>query len=693
MTSVPSLAALGILAGRDLSSLDPHRPYVDAVTFPCPSCGEVAARVPEVIDAWFDAGAMPFAQHGAPWRGAESFAAAYPAQFICEAIDQTRGWFYALMAVGTLVFGRSPYESVVCLGHVVDEQGRKMSKHLGNVMEPMGVLNAHGADAVRWFFAASGSPWDARRIGPGVLDEITRKVLATYWNTVSFLTLHASAGGSGPAGPPPAGEAPDYGAPGPADRPPLDRWLLSEVQSCVRDVTAAMDAFDSAAAGRRIARLVDDLSNWYVRRSRRRLRAGPSDADGASALATLHSALVTVTKLMAPIAPFLADYSWDVIRPPGAPSSVHLAAWPALSADPVDPELSAQMALVRRLVELGRSARAAGGVGTRQPLARALVGATGFDELPGSLRALVAEELNVHDLSALETSTAAAAMGPADGGPVIRYSVKPQFRALGKRFGGQTPAVAAAIRAADPAAVAAAVADGGSFAIAVPGPAAVPAAALRPRPRGRAGARRSRGTPSREAAARPSREAAARPSREVWITADEVVVTQSPASGWDVATADGETVALDLTVTPSLRAEGLAREVIRRVQQARKSDGLAITDRILLRWSASPGDGGPDPASGRGRELATALAVHGEAIATEVLAESLERVPAPEAGAPLAADGTPGQWTEHGDADLGLRFWIRRQALPAAGAMACRSSRAPVPCLSLMPLEGFWADR
>jgi isoleucyl-tRNA synthetase len=647
VTSVASVAALGALAGRDLSSLDPHRPYVDVVTFPCPSCGEVASRVPEVIDAWFDAGAMPFAQHGAPWRGSESFAAAYPAQFICEAIDQTRGWFYALMAVGTLVFGRSAYESVVCLGHVVDEQGRKMSKHLGNVMEPMGVLNAHGADAVRWFFAASGSPWEPRRIGPGVLDEITRKVLATYWNTVSFLTLHAS--------PHPASAAPGHEAAGHPDRPALDRWLLSEVQSCVADVTAAMDAFDSAAAGRRIAGLIDDLSNWYVRRSRRRLRAGPPDADSAattdaattdraSALATLHSALVTVTKLMAPIAPFLADYAWDVIRPPGAPSSVHLAEWPAVAAGPVDLELSAQMAMVRRLVELGRSARAAGGVGTRQPLSRAVVGAAGFDELPGPLRALIAEELNVHDLSALETKTAPAATGPAAGGPIIRYSVKPQFRALGKRFGAQTPAVAAAIRAADPAAVAAAVADGGSFAIAVPGPA-------------------PEGSPEPVPSPEPADS-----SGEVWIAADEVIVTQSPASGWEVATADGETVALDLNVTPSLRAEGLAREVIRRVQQARKSDGLAVTDRIMLRWSALPAAGdsgtarGPDGARAPGSELASALAAHGETIAAEVLAVSLERMPSPGAAAPLAGDGTPGQWSEHGDPDLGLRFWIRRQA-------------------------------
>jgi isoleucyl-tRNA synthetase len=471
---------------------------------------------------------------------------------------------------------------VVCLGHVVDEQGRKMSKHLGNVTEPMGVLNEHGADAVRWFFAASGSPWAARRIGPGVLDEIARKVLGTYWNVVSFLALNESAPGPGPAADL-ADAAPLHG-----DLPALDRWLLSEVQACVRDVTAAMDAFDSATAGRRISGLIEDLSNWYVRRSRRRLRAGSPDE-----LAALRSALVTVTKLMAPIAPFLADHAWSVIRPPGEPPSVHLAAWPAFDARPLDRELSAQMAMARRLVELGRSARAAGGVGTRQPLSRALAGAAGFGELPGPLRALVAEELNVHDLSALSPDTATT------------HSVQPRFRALGKRFGARTPAVAAAIREADPALVATALADGGSFTIAVPGIAPAPA-------------------------------------EKVTITTEDVVVTQVPVTGWEVATANGETVALDLTLTPSLRAEGLARELIRRVQQARKSEGLAVTDPIMLRWSA--------PAS-----LASAIAEHSATIEAEVLAVSMEHGAA-------SGDELP-NWSEHGDAGLGLRFWLRRRVL------------------------------
>ena len=586
LTCVGSLAELGGLAERDLSGLDPHRPYVDDVEFPCPSCGLPASRVPEVIDAWFDSGSMPFAQWGAPLRNLGEFEEAYPAQFICEAIDQTRGWFYSLMAVGTLVFGRSSYENVVCLGHVVDERGRKMSKHLGNVMEPIGLLNAHGADAVRWFFAASGSPWGQRRIGPSVLDEIVRKVLLTYWNTVSFLVLYANAAGSasGSAWTPESASS----APPPASRPLLDRWLLSELHGCVRDVTESLEAFDTAAAGRRLAALIDDLSNWYVRRSRRRFWDGPATPDGAAAFATLHSALVTVTKLMAPVTPFLADYVWGVLRPADEAESVHLSSWPSFDASLIDPSLSAQMALARRLVELGRSARSAAVVRTRQPLSRALVGASGFGALPAALRDLVADELNVHAVESLDSA----------GGELVTYTVKPEFRALGKRFGSATQAVAAAIRATDPAALAHAVAGGGTATVSVESLGAVT------------------------------------------LSADDLVVTQTPLEGWGVATAGGETVALDLSVSDELRGEGLAREVVRLIQDARKGDGLEVTDRIVVRWST--GDPG----------LAAALAAHGGLIAGEVLAVSFGQGEGPggEAGA--------GPWHEHVDGGLALRFWL-----------------------------------
>jgi isoleucyl-tRNA synthetase len=583
LTCVGSLAELSGLAGRDLSGLDPHRPYVDDITFPCPSCGLDATRVPEVADVWFDSGSMPFAQWGAPLRNLSSFEGAFPAQFICEAIDQTRGWFYSLMAVSTLVFGRSSYENVVCLGLVLDADGRKMSKHLGNVIEPLGLMEAHGADAVRWFFAASGSPWAPRRIGTPVLEEIVRKVLLTYWNTVSFLVLYANAS-SDAWRPEDAASAPP-----PAERPLLDRWLLSETNACVRDVTAALESFDAASAGRRLAGFIDDVSNWYVRRSRRRFWDGPSSAGGASAFATLHAALEAITAMMAPITPFLADYMWGVLRPGAAPPSVHLASWPVSAPSLIDTELSSQMALARRLVELGRSARAAASVRTRQPLARALVGAPGFATLPVDLRLLMADELNVRALSPLDA---------ADSGPLVTFTVKPQFRSLGRRFGAATQAVAAAIGAMDPEVFVseAFVSRAGLVSVDVP----------------------SLGT--------------------VELTPDDVIVTQTPLEGWGVATSGGETVALDLSVSPSLRSEGLAREVIRLVQDARKSDGLDVTDRIAVRWSAAADS-----------DLGAALAEHGELIAGEVLAVEF---------GPAVADGDDG-WFDHVDEGLGLRFQLR----------------------------------
>jgi isoleucyl-tRNA synthetase len=578
VTCVGSLAELSELAGRDLTGLDPHRPFVDGVSFDCPSCGELARRVPEVIDVWYDSGAMPFAQHGAPLRGLAEFEAAYPAQFICEALDQTRGWFYSLMAVGTLVFGRSSYENVLCLGLLVDETGRKMSKRLGNALEPIPLMDAHGADALRWFFAVSGSPWGARRVGHDLLSEIVRKVLLTYWNTASFLVLYANAGGW---------TAESVSTPGVADRPLLDRWVLSELHGVVRDVTLSLESFDTAAAGRRLGAFIENLSNWYVRRSRRRFWDGPSAPEGAAAFATLYECVTVLTMLMAPFTPFVTDYVWGVLRRAGAPESVHLASWPGFDPSLIDPVLSAQMALVRRLVELGRSARSGASVRMRQPLSRALIGAAGFEELPAELRWEIAAELNVAELDVLG--------GSGGAGELVDYEVKPNFRSLGRRFGARTPAVAAAITAAPAEEIAPAVLSGETVTV-------------------------------------WSEEEA------VLVGADDVIVTQTPRAGWAVATEAGETVAIDITISPELRREGIAREVIRLIQEARKNDRLDVSDRIRLRWSSG------DP------EVTAALAEHAGLIAGEVLA--VDYGP----GTPAAGAG-PG---EHADADLDLTFWLRR---------------------------------
>jgi isoleucyl-tRNA synthetase len=574
LVCVGSLAELGELAGQDLSELDPHRPYVDDVELACTAdgCGGTMRRVPEVIDAWYDSGSMPFAQWGYPHApgSVAKFENAFPAQFICEAIDQTRGWFYTLMAVSTIVHGRSSYENVLCLGHIVAEDGRKMSKHLGNILLPMPLMDEHGADALRWFMAASGSPWLQRRVGHTVLQEVVRKTLLTYWNTASFLTLYAGANDWAPSGSDPAV----------ADRADLDRWALSELQRLVEEVTAAYETFDTPRVGRLLSTYVDDLSNWYVRRSRRRFWEGD-----AGALATLHECLRTLTLLLAPVVPFVTERVWqDVVRPvtPDAPASVHLASWPAADPALVDASLGEQVALVRRVVELGRSARAASKVRNRQPLGRALVGAPGWSALPDALRREVAEELNVQSFGELA-------------GELVDRSAKGNFRALGKRFGKDTPRVAAAVAAADAEALATSLRASGSATVVVDG-------------------------------------------ADVEVTAEEVLLTETPREGWAVASDGGETVALDLEVTPELRRAGLAREAVRLVQDARKTTGLQVTDRIVLRWEATG-------------ELAEALREHAELVAGEVLAttyaEGLD-----------GADGADGAAQE--DHDLGLRFTVTR---------------------------------
>ena len=553
---VGSLKELSELSGQDLSNLDPHRPYVDDIVIPDPKADpslpeeqRVARRVPEVIDAWFDSGSMPFAQWGAPHVNEEIFRENFPAQYISEAIDQTRGWFYSLLAVSTLVYGRNSFENVVVLGHILAEDGRKMSKHLGNVMEPIPVMDRHGADALRWFMLTSGSPWMARRVGHTALEEIVRKVLLTYYSTVSFFTLYTN-----------VGQGWDHSrladAPAPQDRPMLDRWLLSELNEVVRDVTESMDNFDTAGTGRRLTAFVDDISNWYVRRSRRRFWGGTDTPEGASAFATLFEALETVTLLMAPIVPFLTEHVWSALRRPGSPDSVHLASWPEYRPELVDTKLSEHMALTRRLVELGRSARVDSSVRTRQPLGRALVGAPGFADLSEQLRDQIADELNVESLESLSSV----------GQDLVDHTVKPNFRALGKRFAKRTPLVAQGIQDADPATLVQQVRDTGWAHVEVEG-------------------------------------------EPVEINADEVLVTERPREGWAVATESGETIALDLELTPRLRRAGLAREMVRMLQDARKKSGLEVSDRIHVRWSAAD-------------ETARALEEHNEAIAGEVLAEA-----------------------------------------------------------------------
>jgi isoleucyl-tRNA synthetase len=569
LTCVGSLAELGELAGQDLTDTDPHRPYVDDIVLPCPECGEQARRVTEVIDAWYDSGSMPFAQWGYPYLegSAEQFESAYPAQFICEAIDQTRGWFYSLMAIGTLLFDATSYESVVCLGLLLAEDGRKMSKHLGNILEPMPLMEEHGADAVRWFMCASGSPWAARRVGNATLQEIVRKVLLTYWNTVAFQALYARTNGWTPGQP----------APPVRSRPVLDRWLLSQLHRLTRDVTTALEEFDTQRVGTRLSEFVDDLSNWYVRRSRRRFW----DGDPA-ALSTLHVTLDVLTRLLAPLTPFVTERVWqDLFRSTDstAPESVHLAVWPAYDESLVDEALEQGMALARRLVELGRSARAEAKVRTRQPLQRALIPSASFAQLSDELRHEVAAELNVVDVESF-----------ASAGDLVDHSAKGNFRSLGRRFGKQTPRVAEAIASADAEQLAERLAEHGSAVVDFEG--------------------------------------------GVEVTSEDVIISERPREGWSVVNEHGETIALDLHLTPDLVRQGLAREVVRMVQDARKSNGFDVSDRIVLTWAGAG-------------ETAQALEEHAELVAREVLSVRTERVD--EAGA---------DWQR--DDELGVAFLLEK---------------------------------
>jgi isoleucyl-tRNA synthetase len=541
---VDSLKELGELAGQELSNLDPHRPFVDDISFACAQCSEIMTRVPEVIDCWYDSGAMPFAQWGYPHKegSVEKFKTSYPADFICEAIDQTRGWFYTLMTIGTLVFDQSSYKTVLCLGHILDKDGRKMSKHLGNVLEPMALMDQHGADAVRWYMLAAGSPWAARRVGHDSLNEVVRKTLLTYWNTVSFHSLYANASNYE------VSQTPTL-----AERPLMDRWIISELNILIQEVDAALEDFDSQIAGRALARFIDDLSNWYVRRSRRRFWDGDT-----AALGTLHECLVTLTKLLAPLVPFITEQVWqELVRPTDSTSvtSVHLADWPVAQSSDINAELGSQVALTRRIVELGRSTRAESGIKIRQPLGRALIAASGWSALPEQMREQIADELNVQSLEDIASAD----------GDLVDISVKANFKSLGAKYGGAVQEISKAIASTDATTLVKTLRSTGSTSI---------------------------GT---------------------WeIALEDLVITEVPKSGWSVSSHDGESVALDLELTPALLAAGNVREVIRFIQERRKSDGLDISDRVNITWNASD-------------EIAEAIESDKQHIADEVLAVSMIR--------------------------------------------------------------------
>jgi len=554
---VGSVSELAELAGRPLDDLDLHRPYVDDIVVRCPGCGGNAHRVEPVLDAWFDSGSMPAAQFHHPFSADDPFATRFPADFICEAIDQTRGWFYSLLAVNTLVFGRSPYRNVVCLAHVVDQDGQKMSKSKGNVIDPWTVLDSRGADALRWYFFSAGSPWTPRRVFVEGIDESTRRFLITLWNTYSFFVTYANLDGWEPGSAPTAPSA-----------HVLDRWIRSRVHSTVAEVTDALEQFDALRGAQALDSLIDDCSNWYVRRSRSRFWK----ASDPAAHATLHEALTTAVLLLAPYCPFVADEVWRNLVP-GA-GSVHLADWPTADIGAVDPALEAEMAAARQVVTLGRSARTEAKVKVRQPLPRALVLFPGVDWSAEVVQE-IADELNVKRIEPVQ-----------DLEGLLDYTVVPNFRALGPRLGPLVPKLREVLAAGDGAAIRRAFERDGEYRVEIEGEAVV-------------------------------------------IGPDDVEIRAAAHEELAVVQDGPVAVALDTTVDGDLRLEGLARELVRAINDLRKEQGLELVDRIRVTL--------------RGAGLVHDAAVrHGDWIAGEVLAVAWtvqDGAPAP-GDAELAVEGT-----------------------------------------------------
>ncbi|HEX3910488.1 MAG TPA: isoleucine--tRNA ligase [Solirubrobacteraceae bacterium] len=574
---VGSFEELSERSGAELA--DHHRPFVDEVEFPCPqagasgepACGEPMRRVPEVIDVWFDSGAMPFAQHHFPFEHAESFELGYPADFICEAQDQTRGWFYSLLAVATLLEKPPPYRNVVCLGLILDEDGQKMSKSKGNTVEPWQVLDTYGADAFRWYFFTSKQPWDGYRFSAQTIGEGVRLFLKQLWSTYFFYALYARVS---------ADQLSSAGAAARAPSEDLDRWALSRTAGTAELVAERLESYDATTAGRAIAELVEDLSNWYVRRSRRRFW----DGDPA-AFQTLRTCLLTTAKLLAPFCPFIADEIYDNLD--GTLASVHLCDFPtaeSLSAEPGaegavrDEGLEQAMALARETVRLGLGARGKSKIKVRQPLGEAVVVAAGRErEAIERLAEVVRDELNVKRVRFV---AAAEELGS--------YEVKANYRKLGPVFGKAMPLAAEAIAALEPARVAASVRDGGEpVGITVDG-------------------------------------------REHVLGEEDVILTMRAPEGYSVEREGAHAVALDLTIDRPLREEGQAREVVHAVQSARKAAGLEVEDRIELALTGES-------------ELLSSAEAHRDYLAGETLAVKLDLDPGEGTANPAADGGYSGE--------------------------------------------------
>ncbi|MGA2112063.1 MAG: isoleucine--tRNA ligase [Anaerolineales bacterium] len=561
---VGSVADLSQRSGKDLSDLDLHRPYVDQVTWPCPKCQQEMRRVPELIDVWFDSGAMPVAQWHYPFENAELFARQFPADFICEAVDQTRGWFYSLHAISTLFMDSVAFKNVIVLGLVLDAAGQKMSKSRGNVIDPWEVLNTHGADAFRWYLYTASPPGQERRFSTDLVGEVIRSFTLTLWNVYSFFVTYANLDGWTPDEALNRQASLGHPTGGRAGRAycDLDRWILSELHVLVRSVSDALENYDALGATRPIEAFVDRLSNWYLRRSRRRFWKSGQDAEKDAAYATLYECLTTLAMLLAPSMPFLAEAIYRNLvseRNERAPESVHLADWPEYDRGMVDKPLNAEMGRVIRWASLAHAARNRAGLKVRQPLSEAAFRVDSAEEAASleKYKDLLADELNVKRIRKLDAA-----------GEVLSYSLHPRPQMLGPKYGARFPGIRTALLQLDPDWAAGELLQGRSLSVEVEG-------------------------------------------ESIPILPEEVEVRMTEREGYSLAEEGGNIAAVSTALTPDLIEEGLAREFVRRVQDLRKNADLEIADRIRIFYKGSP-------------KLVQAVEHHKQYIAGETLALSLE---------------------------------------------------------------------
>ena len=518
--SIGSRAELAERSGNpEDAKVELHRPYIDAVTFTCPDCGKTMKRVPEVIDCWFDSGAMPFAQHHYPFENKDLFEKQFPAQFISEAVDQTRGWFYSLMAESTLLFNKAPYENVIVLGHVQDENGQKMSKSKGNAVDPFDALEKYGADAIRWYFYINSAPWLPNRFHGKAVQEGQRKFMGTLWNTYAFFVLYANIDNFDATK-----YTLDYD-----NLAVMDKWLLSRLNSTVQAVDDNLAAYKIPETARALQEFVDEMSNWYVRRCRDRFWAKGMEQDKINAYMTLYTALVTIAKAAAPMIPFMTE---DIYRnlvcslDASAPESVHLCDFPEVQKEHIDKKLEADMEVVLEAVVLGRACRNTANIKNRQPIGKMFVKAD--TALSQFYLDIIKDELNVKEAELTEDVSA-----------LTTYSFKPQLKTLGRRFGKNINAVREILAGLDGQAAMAELKEKGALTIQVEGV-------------------------------------------DEALTEEDLLIEAAQMEGYVSDSDHGVTVVLDTNLTPELLEEGFVREVISKVQTMRKDAGFEVMDHIQL---------------------------------------------------------------------------------------------------------------